>query len=98
MELVPSREPAHDTTSGAPTPGHGSLGPVELRLAQAMNASELMYFSARRWRTSSRTKTCLKAARCDKTIREVARNCRAARFLVQLATLPTDRQEIANDA
>jgi hypothetical protein len=41
---------------------------------------------------------CLKAARCDKTIREVARNCRAARFLVQLATLPTDRQEIANDA
>jgi hypothetical protein len=102
MELVPSHEPTHDTACRAPAPEDPSVGPVDRRLAQAMNASELMYFFGAPLAHVVDYEDCLRAARCDKTVREVTRSGRAARFYADVAIPPSrrgvDLSGVANDA
>lgn len=100
MELVPVCEPEGRTAIRSPRPARAPFGPVERRLAQAMNASELMYFFGAPLAHVVTYEDRLRASRCDKTIRDVARNCRTLQFHAQAALSPraARQSEGANDA
>lgn len=95
MDLVPYC----DTASRRSGPARTAPGPVELRLAQAMNASEQMYFFGAPLAHVVDYEDRLRATRCEKTVREVARSCRALQLDALTALPHAARQpEGANDA
>ena len=102
MELVPVCEPESGAAIRSPRPARAPLGPVERRLARAMNASEQMYFFGAPLAHVVDYEDRLRSSRCEKSIRDVARSCRALQ-LHPNAVLPplvgaTRQSEGANDA
>jgi len=102
MEMIPLCEPNKGAVSRSSGPGRAPIGPVERLLAQAMNASELLYFFGAPLAHVVDYEERLRAARCEKTIREVARNCRTLHLHTHAAPPPAGaapvQSGVANDA
>lgn len=102
MDLVAFRETGRDSASHSPTPACAPIGMVKRRLAEAMNASEQMYFLGAPLAHVAHYENRLRAARCDKWVREVARSCPALNFHAQVALSAArdaaDQAGGANDA
>ena len=95
MDLVPFCEPRPDPEAPPSAPARAGVGPVERQLAQAMNASELMFFLGAPLAHVVDYENRLRASRCEKVVREVARSCRALHLHAQCAA---DQPGVANDA
>jgi hypothetical protein len=88
MDLVSSRDRERDSASLSPRPVRTQPGPIERKLAQAMNASELMFFFGAPLAHVVDYEERLRANRCEKVVREVARSCRTLQLHAPIAMPP----------
>ena len=95
MDLVPFYEPGRDSQSPSSAPAGTGVGPVERLLGQAMNASELVFFLGAPLAHVVDYENRLRANRCEKVVREVARSCRALHLHAECVA---DQPGYANDA